>query len=195
MYVMSMESGAQKLLLAAFLNYASLAFTSAGDEFKGVLEKLMQIARVLRPEIVPQLERALNASIEDPNIVYEVSSRIELGGISPYASDYVKGADKVYIKSEVSGLYRSHGVKVRGEMPDHIAPMLQLVSFLKVKEAHLEAKGDLKGVQACRETVKLVKEAYLKPTIEGLLDSIRRYSEKAPHLAVLEAVSIVLEHC
>lgn len=190
---MNMEHEAQKLLLAAFLNYASLAFTSAGEEFKSVLEKLIQIARVLKPEIVPQLENALNTFIDNPDIVYEVSSRIELGGISPYVSDYVKGGDKIYIKSEISSLYRSHGVKVRGEMPDHITPMLQLVSFLKVKEAYLEAKGDLKGVHACRETVKLVKESYLKPTIEGLLDSMRRYSEKVPHIAVLEAVNAVLE--
>ncbi len=192
---MSMERDAQKLLLAAFLNYASLLFTSTGEEFKSILEKLIQIAKVLRPEIVPQLEEALDVLIEDPNLVYDVNSRIELGGISPYASDYVRGGDKIYIKSEVSGLYKSHGVKVRSEMPDHIAPMLQLVSFLKVKEAYLEAKGDFKGADACRETVRHLKEAYLKPTIEGLLESIRRYSNKAPHLAILEAVNIVLEHC
>ena len=189
--VMGLGEGVQKLLLAAFLNYASTTFTTKGEGFKDALKKLIQIAGALRPEIVPQLEKALGVLDEDPGLADDINSRMEVGGISPYASDYVGGIDSVHLKSEISGFYISHGVRVRGEMPDHIAPMLQLVSFLKVKEAYLEAKGDLRGVESCRETIKHL-EAYLKPTIEGLSESIRRYSDKAPQLAVLEAVSIIL---
>ncbi|PWV36875.1 MAG: hypothetical protein DJ555_05055 [Desulfurococcaceae archaeon] len=188
---MSLEGDAQKLLLAAFLNYASSIFTTRGEELKEAFTKLTRIASMLRPEIATLLEEALSALNENPSLADDISSRIELGGISPYASDYVTDADKIRLKSEISGLYRNHGIRVREEMPDHIAPMLQLFSFLKVKEAYLEAKGDSKGAKSCEETIKLLK-TYLEPTVKGLSESIKRYSDKAPQLAVLEAVNIII---
>ena len=188
---MSLEGDAQKLLLAAFLNYASSIFTTRGEELKEAFTKLTRIASMLRPEIATLLEEALSALNENPSLADDINSRIELGGISPYASDYVRDADKIRLKSEISGLYRNHGIRVREEMPDHIAPMLQLFSFLKVKEAYLEAKGDSKGVESCEETINLLK-TYLEPTIKGLSESIKRYSNKAPQLAVLESVNIII---
>lgn len=180
------------IAIASLLNIASKIFKMKSSEVKDILSSMKGLSKLLDPRIEELLETAYSKLLEKPEAVDEVNTRIEMGAVSPYAADYIALNDdrRIYVKVEVGEYYKLHGVKVRGEMPDHIAPMLELLSLLLIKRVYLEERGDTMGVKRCMEDLEKLYAGYVKPTLEGLISNL---GVETPHRYILEGVMMALD--
>jgi len=186
-------SSEEKILATAFfLNTTPKFFKARREDLKSLFQVLLGASSVLNGRVRELIEKAWRITEENPQLFEEITTRIELGAISPYAADYLASNDarRVYLKAEIGEFYKTHGVKVRGEMPDHIAPMLELLSLLLIKKLYLEGKGDTTGATRCKEDFEKLYKNYVKPLIENMKANL---GSETPHSLILEAASLAIE--
>ena len=75
------------------------------------------------------------------------------GDVPPYETSYEPGpgstGGKTFQMADIAGFYRAFGFEVRGQRPDHIAPELEFMALVMVKEAHASLSGQIEAADVC----------------------------------------------
>jgi nitrate reductase assembly molybdenum cofactor insertion protein NarJ len=127
------------------------------DDARSVVSELR---RVLRDLGRVDAEEALNEF--EAALAEEAGSRaasylrpLAKGDIPPYETSYElerpAAGGKPFHLADISGFYQAFGFRAAGERPDHVAPELEFVSLLFVKEAYARISGNDEGAIICEE--------------------------------------------
>lgn len=170
---------AEERLLLKARAYGLCARLLAGDgeeweetlaEIRGILERL---GRALPPP--PHISAA-------GPLQPEITRLFVRGVVPPYETSYEtsKGSPggKNLQMADIAGFYRAFGFQVRGERPDHLAPELEFVALLYVKEAYARLVAQAEGAQVCVDARGEFMREHLAPWLPAFRD---RVVEEAAH--------------
>ncbi len=128
-----------------------------------------------------------------PDIGAEVSRLFVRGVVPPYETSYESARSapggKTLALADIAGFYRAFGFQAQGERPDHLAPELEFVSLLCIKEAYARLTGETEGAEVCAEA----RSKFLREHLAPWLPSFRqRVAEETTDEALSNAAEAIV---
>ncbi len=119
------------------------------------------------------------------------------GVVPPYETSYESARSapggKTLALADIAGFYRAFGFQAQGERPDHLAPELEFVSLLCIKEAYARLVGEREGAEVCAEARSKFVREHLAPWLPSFRERVREETtDQALSLAAAAIVAIVL---
>jgi len=185
----------QRLVLKARA-YALCArlFTADQAEWRRSLSELREVAGQLGSSDAAQ---ALSQSAPGPEIGAELTRLFVRAVVPPYETSYESARSapggKTLALADIAGFYRAFGFQAQGERPDHLAPELEFLSLLCVKEAYARLTGEREGAEVCAEArIKFIRE-HLAPWLPSFCQRVaEEATDQALSLATAAVVAMVL---
>lgn len=140
---------------------------------------------------------ALSERVPGAGIGAELTRLFVRGVVPPYETSYESARSapggKTLALADIAGFYRAFGFQAQGERPDHLAPELEFVSLLCIKEAYARLVGEREGAEVCAEARSKFIREHLAPWLPSFRERVREEAaDQGLSLAAAAIVAIVM---
>lgn len=168
--------------------------TAGGEDWGQALTELRQVAGQLGYRDAAE---TIASSAPGAGLDAELARLFIRGVVPPYETSYESARSapggKTLALADIAGFYRAFGFQAHGDRPDHLAPELEFVSLLCVKEAYARLTGEDEGAGVCAEARgKFIRE-HLAPWLPEFRERVVQESaDPAVSAAAAATVAIVM---
>ena len=135
-------------------------------------------------------------TVDDPDVLAGRWVRwFDQGRIPPYeGSNVAINAGGVTPRlADIAGFYRSLGVRVRGDRPDHVVAELEFMALLLVREADATDSGDRDAGEVCDDVARAFLRDHLGTWLEPWAARIGAQPDLAPWAPVAAVAAAFVE--